>query len=106
MVKLPVAESVAEVPRLSTRFCRKVCRSALVEEEVVLLVLVVVADAAVDVLPEPFALSIAETRLLKSDCKVSRVVELVDDEVEEVEEVEEEEPSWEISASILVVRFA
>ncbi len=102
MVKLPVAESVAEVPRLVTRFCRKVCRSALVEEVVVVLLeLVVVADAAFDVLLDPFALSIAETRLLKSDCRVSRVVELVDDDDEE-----EEELSWEIRASILVVRFA
>ncbi len=78
-----------EVPRFASRSWRKVCRAVLLLDVLFVLfeVLCVLPDvlfaALAALLPEvPW---IAETRLLKSDCSVPKV--LFVEEVEEVEEV-------------------
>lgn len=94
--KFPVAEAFAEAPRLATRSLRKVTRSELPAD--VLLVLFVL-----DVLLAPdelLALLIAETSLLKSDFSVLRLLS-----VEEVEELSELLSSSEIRFSILLEKL-
>lgn len=105
MVKFPVADTAPAEPRLATRSVKNVFRSTPVEVVVPLVVLLEVLLAAlVDELVEPEAPPIAETRLLKSDCKVSRLVELVEDELEE-DELVEESLNCEINAPILLLKF-
>lgn len=89
-VKFPLADTVEEAPRLATRSLRKVSRPEPAPD-----VPVVLLD---ELLPE--ASWIADTRLLKSDFSVSRLLS-----VEEVEEVEEVSPSSEIRFSILLAKL-
>ena len=105
--KFPLADTVEELLRLARRSFRKVSRSELVlvvpvvlldELDALLDVLLVLLDA---LLPE--ACWIADTRLLKSDFSVLRVLSV--EEVDEVEEVEEEAPNSEIRFSILLAKF-
>ena len=85
---------VEELPRLARRSFRKVCRSELVL--VVPVVLLDVLDVVLDeLLPE--ACWIADTRLLKSDFSVSRLLS--------VDEVDEVDPSSEIRFSILLAKL-
>ncbi|MDR3557826.1 MAG: hypothetical protein P4L55_23965 [Syntrophobacteraceae bacterium] len=100
-MKFPVADTAPAEPRLATRSVKNVFRSTPVE---VVVPLVVLLAALVDELVEPEAPLIAETRLLKSDCKVSRLVELVEDELEE-DELVEESLNCEINAPILLLKF-
>ena len=99
--KFPVAEAFAEAPRLATRSLRKVTRSELPADvlsvllDVLLDVLLVLADELV-----PEAPLIAETRLLKSDFSVLRVLS-----VEVVEELSELLPNSEIRFSILLAKL-
>jgi hypothetical protein len=95
---------VEELPRLARRSLRKVSRFELVlvvpvvlpdELDVLLDELLVLLD---ELLPEAFW--IADTRLLKSDFSVSRLLS-----VEEVDEVEEVFPSSEIRFSILLAKL-
>ena len=99
-MKFPVADIVEEEPRLAAKSFKNVCRSALVEA-------VVLLDALLEEVLPPEASWIAETRLLKSDFKVSRLLSSVDVVVEEEEVVVvvEEELNWEINPSILLVRL-
>ncbi len=100
---MPLALIIPPEPRLATKSLRNVCKSAVVEEAVlldVLLVEAVLLDALVDE-PLPPASSIAETRLLKSAFSVARLLlVLVDDELEV-----EEPLNSEISSSILLDRL-
>lgn len=75
-----------ELPRFVSRSWKKVCRVVLLLDVlfVALCVLPDVVFATLDALLPELAW-IAETRLLKSDCRVPRV--LFVEEVEEVEEV-------------------
>ena len=88
---------VEELPRLARRSLRKVSRF-----ELVLVVPVVLPDELDVLLDEllPEAFWIADTRLLKSDFSVSRLLS-----VEEVDEVEEVFPSSEIRFSILLAKL-
>ena len=88
---------VEEPPRLARRSLRKVSRF-----ELVLVVPVVLPDELDVLLDEllPEAFWIADTRLLKSDFSVSRLLS-----VEEVDEVEEVFPSSEIRFSILLAKL-
>jgi hypothetical protein len=96
-VKFPLADTVEEAPRLDRRSLRKVSRLALVLD--VPVVLLDELDVLLDeLLPEAFW--IADTKLLKSDFSVLRVVS-----VDEVEEVEELFPNSEIRLSIALVKF-
>jgi hypothetical protein len=97
---------VEELPRLARRSLRKVSRSELVPDvPVVLLDVLDVLDVLLDeLLPE--AAWIADTRLLKSDFSVSRVLSVEDvDEVEEVDEVDEVPPNSEIRFSIVLAKL-
>ncbi|MDR3568292.1 MAG: hypothetical protein P4L43_09720 [Syntrophobacteraceae bacterium] len=81
---------------MAARSFRKVCKEVSVEE--------VAAPEEVVPLDEPAlpeASLIAETRLLKSVFKVSRLPAVVDDELEE----EEEELNWEINSSSLLAKL-
>lgn len=84
-IKFPTAEVEAEVPRLAATFLRKVVRSGLPPD--VLLVLLV------ELLPES-----AETRLLKSDCSLLSAPFV--EELVAVDEPFELPPNCEISCSI------
>ncbi|MGO9370542.1 MAG: hypothetical protein ACLQBD_00405 [Syntrophobacteraceae bacterium] len=96
-VKFPLADTVEEAPRLATRSLRKVSRPEPAPD--VPVVLLDELDALFDeLLPE--ASWIADTRLLKSDFSVSRLLP-----VEAVEEVEEVSPNSEIRFSILLAKL-
>ena len=102
---------VEELPILARRSLRKVSRSELVPDVPVVLldeldVLLDVLDVLDVLLDEllPEACWIADTRLLKSDFSVSRVVLSVE-EVEEVEEVDEVPPNSEIRFSIVLAKL-
>ena len=98
-IRFPAADADAEEPRLLSRSWRKVCKSVLpVDVPLVLLVLEVLLD---EFCPEA-ALS-AETRLLKSDFSVLRVLSV--EVVEDVDELSESAPNCEISCSSLVVKL-
>jgi len=92
-IKFPVADADSEEPKLLSRSWRKVCKSVLPED-----VLLVLVD---ELLPE--AASSAETRLLKSDCSVLRVVFV--EEVEEEDELSVEVCNCEINCSSLLLRL-
>ena len=101
MTRYPVPDAVAVEPRLLSRSWRKVCKSVPVDVLLVELVLLVLLD---ELPPEAF-LS-AETRLLKSDSSVLRVLFVEEDEdVEDVDELPELSPSSEINCSSLLVKF-
>ena len=95
-IKFPVADADAEEPRLLSRSWRKVCKSVLLED--VPLVLVVPLDV-----PSLEAVLSAETTSLKSDSSVVRVLSV--EEVADVDELSEPAPNCEISCSSLLVKL-
>jgi hypothetical protein len=99
-VKFPVVPVEAEVPRLATRSWRKVSRSELLPD-VLLVLLDVLFVLLGELLPEA-ALS-TETRLLKSDCSVLRLLSV--EEVEEVDAPSEPASNCEISSSSLLEKL-
>ena len=78
------AEAVCWFCRLASRFCRKVCRSALWLPSVLL-------EDALELPPE--AVLRADSRFLKSDCSVDRVLFELEDELLELL-LELDESSW------------
>src|SRR5208337_4168988 len=103
-VKFPLADMVEEAPRSATRSLRKVSRLELaLDVPVVLLDELDVALDELDVLLDgllPEASWIADTRLLKSDFSVLRLLS-----VEEADEVEEVFSNSEIRFSILLAKL-
>ncbi len=98
---LPVAEVVAEVPRLFSKSCRKVVRLGVLAD-----VVAAVLVAAVLVGVEALFVESVETRLLKSVWSVLRgVFADEDEEVVEVEELSVSLPSCEINCSSLLEKF-
>ena len=95
-MKFPVAEADAEEPRLLSRSWRKVCKSVLLEDAP--LVLVVLLDE-----PSPEAALSAETTSLKSDSSVLRMLSV--EEVVDADELSEPVPNCEISCSSLLVKL-
>jgi hypothetical protein len=85
----------AKAPRLAARSLRKVTRSELLAD-----VLSVLLDVLLVLLDVPLALLIAETRLLKSDFSVLRVLS-----AEEVEELSELFSNSEIRFSSLLEKL-
>ena len=96
-MKFPVVDVVAEVPRLVSTSCRKVVRSGVVADVVLAL-----PDALLELFEELLPES-DETRLLKSDWSVLRV--LFVDEVVEVVELPEPVPNCEINCSSLLEKL-
>jgi hypothetical protein len=96
-IKFPVAEADVEEPRLLSRSWRKVSKSVL-PVDVLLVLLLVLLDE-----PSPEAALSAETRLLKSDCSVLRLLFVED--VEDVDELSELAPNCEINCSSLLEKF-
>ena len=93
--KFPVVDVFAKAPRLAARSLRKVTRSELLAD-----VLSVLLDVLLVLLDVPLALLIAETRLLKSDFSVLRVLS-----AEEVEELSELFSNSEIRFSSLLEKL-
>ena len=93
--KFPVVDVFAKAPRLAARSLRKVTRSELPAD-----VLSVLLDVLLVLLDVPLALLIAETRLLKSDFSVLRVLS-----AEEVEELSELFSNSEIRFSSLLEKL-
>ena len=102
-MKFPVADAFAEVLMLATRSWRKVCRLELMSD-VLLVLLEVVLVVLLDALLLEADLS-AETRLVKSDCSVLRLLLAGDAGVDEAGELSELAPNCEINCSSLLVKL-